>query len=77
MFGIRRTLAAAVGVLLLSGTAYAAEPFTLTSPAFKDGGLLTIKNAGNNKANRIALAKTYRRHWRGPIRRPAPRVSPS
>jgi Raf kinase inhibitor-like YbhB/YbcL family protein len=51
MFRFRRTLAAAAGVLLLSGTAYAAEPFTLTSPAFKDGGLLQLKNAGANKAN--------------------------
>jgi phosphatidylethanolamine-binding protein (PEBP) family uncharacterized protein len=51
MFGLPQTLTAAAGVLLLTGAAYAAEPFTLTSPAFKDGGLLTIKNAGNNKAN--------------------------
>ena len=51
MFGLPQTLATAAGVLLLSGTAHAAEPFVLTSPAFKDGGLLTIKNAGNNKAN--------------------------
>jgi len=49
MLGLYRTLAAAV--VLLAGTAYAAEPFVLTSPAFKDGGLLTLKNAGNNKAN--------------------------
>ncbi len=50
MFRIRQTLAAA-GVLLLAGTAYAAEPFTLTSSAFKDGTFLAKKNAGANKAN--------------------------
>lgn len=28
-----------------------AEPFTLTSKTFKDGGMLTVKNAGNIKGN--------------------------
>jgi Raf kinase inhibitor-like YbhB/YbcL family protein len=51
MLGLRQTFAAAAGVLLLAGTAHAAEPFTLSSPAFKDGGLLQLKNAGANKAN--------------------------
>ena len=50
MSGIRHALATAAGVLLLAGTAYA-EPFSLTSPAFKDGGMRAIKNAGANKAN--------------------------
>ena len=49
MFGIRQTLAAAV--VLLAGTAYAADLFTLTSPAFKDGAMLPNKTAGANKAN--------------------------
>jgi hypothetical protein len=39
------------GALLLAGTAYAAEPFTLSSPAFKDGAQLTKKNGGVNPAN--------------------------
>ncbi len=37
--------------LLLAGTANAAEPFTLTSSAFKDGTMLARKNAGAIKAN--------------------------
>ena len=51
MLGIRQTLAAAAGVLLLAGTAHAAAVFTITSPAFKDGTLLAKMNAGANKAN--------------------------
>jgi Raf kinase inhibitor-like YbhB/YbcL family protein len=51
MLGIRQTLAAMAGVLLLLGTAHAAEVFTITSSAFKDGTLLAKKNAGANKAN--------------------------
>jgi hypothetical protein len=51
MPGIRHTLAVAAGLLLLAGTAYAAEPFTLTSATFKDGTLLPKKMAGANKAN--------------------------
>src|ERR1700687_793736 len=51
MLGIRYTIATAAGVLLLAGTAHAAEPFSLSSSAFKDGGMLALKNAGNNKAN--------------------------
>ena len=31
--------------------ALAADPFTLTSPAFKDGTLMAKKNAGANKSN--------------------------
>jgi hypothetical protein len=50
MFGIRQTLAAAAGILLLAGTAYA-EPFTLSSSSFKDGTLMPKKMAGANKAN--------------------------
>src|SRR5471030_289222 len=48
---IRQTIAAAAGVLLLAGTAFAADPFTLTSSSFKDGTLLPKKMAGDNKAN--------------------------
>src|ERR1700756_4721838 len=51
MFGIRRTLAALAGILLVAGTAQAAEVFTISSPAFKDGTLLAKKNAGDNKSN--------------------------
>jgi Raf kinase inhibitor-like YbhB/YbcL family protein len=51
MMGLRHTIATAAGILLLAGTAYAAEPFTLTSSAFKDGTFLAKKNAGANKAN--------------------------
>src|SRR3954466_4952041 len=41
-------IAAAV---LIGQAANAAEPFSLTSPAFKDGGTLATKNAGNIKTN--------------------------
>lgn len=51
MLGIRQTLAATAGVLLLAGTAYAAEPFAITSSTFKDGAYLPKKAAGANKAN--------------------------
>ncbi len=45
------TLTIAFGAMLAAGHAFAADPFTLTSPAFKDGTLLAKKNAGANKAN--------------------------
>ena len=45
------TFAAAAGALLFAGHAYAADPFTLTSSAFKDGTLMPKKMAGANKAN--------------------------
>jgi Raf kinase inhibitor-like YbhB/YbcL family protein len=51
MFGLRQTLAAMAGVLLLAGTAHAADVFTITSSSFKDGAYLAKKNAGANKAN--------------------------
>jgi len=51
MLGIRQTLSAAAAILLLAGTAHAAEVFTITSPSFKDGSLLPKKMAGDNKAN--------------------------
>jgi Raf kinase inhibitor-like YbhB/YbcL family protein len=51
MLGVRQTLAAAAVVLLLAGTAQAAEVFIITSSAFKDGTLLPKKMAGANKAN--------------------------
>ena len=44
-------LATAAAVLLVSGTAQAAEPFTLSSSAFKSGTMLAKKNAGNAKQN--------------------------
>ena len=51
MKAIRQTFAAAAGVLLLAGSAYAADPFTLTSSSFKDGTLMPKKMANSNKAN--------------------------
>jgi Raf kinase inhibitor-like YbhB/YbcL family protein len=51
MFGLRQSLAAAAGILLLAGTAHAADVFTLSSSSFKDGALLPKKMAGDNKAN--------------------------
>src|SRR5579884_4197729 len=50
MIGWRSTLAAAAGVLLLTGAAQA-EPFSLTSASFKDGAPMPQKMAGNNKSN--------------------------
>ena len=51
MLGLRQGLAALAGVLLIAGTAHAADVFTITSTAFKDGGRLPAKMAGNNKQN--------------------------
>jgi hypothetical protein len=51
MLGVRQGLAALAGVLLIAGTAQAADVFTITSTAFKDGGRLPTKMAGNNKQN--------------------------
>jgi Raf kinase inhibitor-like YbhB/YbcL family protein len=51
MIEFRQILAAAAGTFLLAGSAYAAEPFVLTSSAFKDGMPLATKNAGNIKTN--------------------------
>ena len=51
MFGVRQSLAAAAGILLIAGTAHAADVFTITSTAFKDGGRLPTKMAGNTKTN--------------------------
>jgi len=38
-------------VLCIAQGAYAAEPFSLTSSAFKDGTMLATKNAGDNPKN--------------------------
>jgi Raf kinase inhibitor-like YbhB/YbcL family protein len=50
-----RALGMAFGIagLALAGgqPAQAAEPFTISSSAFKDGGMLQVKNAGNIKKN--------------------------
>lgn len=51
MIGIRQTLAILGGVLLLAGTAHAAEPFSLTSASFKDSTPMNKKHAGAIKAN--------------------------
>lgn len=44
-------LVVATAALLISTTAQAADPFTLSSSAFKSGTMLVKKNAGNNKQN--------------------------
>ena len=51
MRNIQRVILAGGFLLALLGPSSAAEPFTLTSSAFKDGTPLAVKNAGNNKAN--------------------------
>src|SRR6188472_3190574 len=51
MSGLRQCLVAAVGVLFIAGTAQAADVFTISSTAFKDGGRLPTKMAGNIKSN--------------------------
>src|ERR1017187_704303 len=48
---IRQTLAIAAGILLLAGTAYATEPFSITSTTFKDGAMMPKKVAGATKTN--------------------------
>jgi Raf kinase inhibitor-like YbhB/YbcL family protein len=52
--GMKRLLST-VGAMTLAAwctvQAQAAEPFTLSSPAFKDGTLMAKKNAGANKSN--------------------------
>jgi hypothetical protein len=77
MFGIRQTLAAAAGILLLVGTAQAADVFTISSPAFKDGALLAKKMPATTKAIRTALAKTCHRRLNGAMYRPAQPALPS
>lgn len=47
----RLLFATAATVLLLAGTASAADVFTITSSTFKDGTLLPKKMAGANKTN--------------------------
>lgn len=51
MLKFRHTVAIAAGLMLLAGTAYAADPFTLTSTTFKDGTVMPKKVAGDNKTN--------------------------
>ena len=46
-----RVAFAGVVAALACAAAQAAEPFMITSPAFKDGAPLATKNAGNMKAN--------------------------
>src|SRR5580704_13428971 len=38
-----------IGAFCAGPTAQAAEPFTLTSPAYQDGAELNVKNSGNVK----------------------------
>ncbi|HEX5213660.1 MAG TPA: YbhB/YbcL family Raf kinase inhibitor-like protein [Pseudolabrys sp.] len=51
MIGIRQTLAAVAGVLLLTGAASAADIFTLSSSTFKDGAMMPKKVSGDIKTN--------------------------
>jgi Raf kinase inhibitor-like YbhB/YbcL family protein len=53
MIQYRSIVAAAIAAAVLLGprSAHAQAAFTLTSPDFKDGERLAVKNAGNNKAN--------------------------
>jgi Raf kinase inhibitor-like YbhB/YbcL family protein len=51
MLGICKISVVVASVLLLTATAYAAEPFSLTSSSFKEDGLLPTKMAGNIKKN--------------------------
>src|ERR1700740_705747 len=51
MLGLRQTFVAAASILLLAGSAYAAEPFRLSSSAFKDSKLMPKKFAGAAKPN--------------------------
>jgi Raf kinase inhibitor-like YbhB/YbcL family protein len=51
MTGLRVTLAAFAAAALLSGTANAADLFSITSTTFKDGTLMPKKVAGDNKSN--------------------------
>lgn len=48
---MRFAIAASVIAAVAFARAAQAEPFTLTSKTFKDGGMLTVKNAGNIKSN--------------------------
>ena len=52
---LKRVVVWTVAAVVLSagvvGGASAAEPFSLTSSSFKDGAMLAVKNAGNNKSN--------------------------
>ncbi len=47
----RLLLASGLALAAATPAAFAAEPFVLMSPAFKDGTMLAKKNAGANKAN--------------------------
>lgn len=52
------TLAGGVAMALCGGpSAQAAGPFSLTSSAFPDGGMLATKNAGDNKANKNCVGQ--------------------
>ena len=48
--GLALVACASISLAAASRTA-SAESFTITSPSFKDGGMLAQKNAGNNKSN--------------------------
>src|ERR1700686_1079153 len=61
-------LAAAFALAALCGAhdALAQGVFTLSSPDFKDGERLALKNAGNNKANPNFPGETFSRALKGP-----------
>jgi Raf kinase inhibitor-like YbhB/YbcL family protein len=68
MTGLRKTLATLAGVLLLAGTANAADVFTLSSSTFKDGAVMPKKVAGALKTNPNCVGENVSPHlsWANP-----------
>lgn len=52
-----RQILAAAGILLVTGAAHAADPFTLTSSSFKDGAMMDSKHAGNIASNKNCIGQ--------------------
>ncbi len=72
-------LAVAVALAALCGShgRCAQGVFTLTSPDFKDGERLAVKNAGNNKSNPNCVGENISPASPGRTRRPAPKATRS
>jgi Raf kinase inhibitor-like YbhB/YbcL family protein len=56
MIGARQILAAA-SMLLVTGAAHAADPFTLTSSNFKDNTMMDSKHGGNTASNKNCIGQ--------------------
>jgi Raf kinase inhibitor-like YbhB/YbcL family protein len=56
MIGTRQILAAA-SMLLVTGAAHAADPFTLTSSNFKDSAMMDSKHGGNTASNKNCIGQ--------------------